>query len=172
VRDSDGFFSVVRDRQTKGGVLIRARAKADIYNLYRKFSTAYPKRHLREKRFKMSRPKADEHRDYRWRIAMRKRDWAQIVYRLAMEIGYCNFKEEVHKRPDQANKHSAYLSVWSAMLRVQHEENSREQATQPYFNPWQSAWDHEQDCASDRFDAPPTRQTKPIRSVSAQQPEQ
>jgi hypothetical protein len=94
-------------------VLVRARAKADIENLYRRFS----------KKFKMSRPKSDENRDYRWRIAMKKRDWARIVYRLAMEIDYYNFKNAVGQRPDQENKHSAYLSVWSAMLRVQQGED-------------------------------------------------
>jgi hypothetical protein len=32
-----GWFGVVRDRQTKGGVLVRARAEADIRNLFRRF---------------------------------------------------------------------------------------------------------------------------------------
>jgi hypothetical protein len=139
-----GFFSVVRDRQVKGGVLIRARAKADIWNLYRQFSTAYKGK---GRRFKMSRPKADEKRDYRWRIAMRKRDWARIVYRLAMGIGYCNFKDEVHRHRDQDNKSSAYLSIWSAMLRVQHGEDPKrtQTAQQPYFNNFAVNWGDGQD---------------------------
>jgi hypothetical protein len=45
-----GFSSVVRDRQTKGGVLVRARAKADIDNLSRRFSKSYP----------MTRPRGNE----------------------------------------------------------------------------------------------------------------
>jgi hypothetical protein len=136
-----GFFSVVRDRQTTGGVLVRARAKADIWNLYRGFSTAYKGK---GKRYKMTRPRADENRDYRWRVAMRKTDWAKIVYRLAMGIHYCNFKDEVHKHPDQANKNSAYLSVWSAMLRVQHGED-------PDYKPQSQitfAWQRELDYAA------------------------
>jgi hypothetical protein len=52
----------------------------------------------------MTRPKADEHWDYRWRLAMRKKDWARIVYRLSIQIDYTNFKNAVHERPDQENK--------------------------------------------------------------------
>jgi hypothetical protein len=164
-----GWFSVVRDRQTKGGVLVRARAKADIYNLYCRFSTAYPAKRG-QKRFKMTRPKADENRDYRWRIAMKKRDWAQIAYRLSMEIDYCNFKDAVYHRPDQDNKHSAYLSVWSAMLRVQHMEDPafKEVSSQPPFNGWASAWDRELDYAAGRFDVPDPEPTKTIRSIMEQ----
>jgi hypothetical protein len=42
-----GWFSVVHDRERKGGVSVRARAEADIRNLYRRFG----------KRFKMTRPR-------------------------------------------------------------------------------------------------------------------
>ena len=73
-----GFYSVVRDREHKGRVLVRARAKADIFNLYRKFSP----------RCRMSRPKSDESRDYRWRVSVRKKDWVKIVAQLASEISY------------------------------------------------------------------------------------
>jgi hypothetical protein len=161
-----GFFSVVRDRQTKGGVLVRARAKADIWNVYRMFSTAYKGK---GKRYKMTRPKADEQRDYRWRIAMRKKDWAKIVYRLAMGIDYCNFKDEVHHHPDQDNKSAAYMAVWSALMRVQREEDPKWQPLSPIdpLSPttWRSNWDREIDFANDRFEAQPAVPTKTIRSV-------
>jgi len=144
-----GFYSVVRDQQRKGGVLVRARAKADIDNLYRRFG----------KRFRMTRPKADESRDYRWRIAMKKRDWVKIVAQLAMEIDYTNFKDEVHKRPDQDNKHSAYLAVWSAMMRVQQAEDHEHRPN------WPDTWQRELDYVSGRFDLPEAEPTKTIRSV-------
>jgi hypothetical protein len=101
---------------------------------------------------------------------MRKADWAKIAYRLAMGIDYCNFKDEVHKRPDQANKHSAYLSVWSAMLRVQHEENSRELATQPYFNPWQTAWERELDYALTASTPRPRSRPRRLRACRRSNP--
>jgi hypothetical protein len=136
-----GFFSVVQDRQKRGFVLVRARAKADIWNLYRQFSTAY--KGGRTRRFKMTKPKAAEHRDYRWRVGMKQRDWAAIVYRLAMRIDYGNFKDAVHDQPDQSNKNSAYLSIWSAMLRVQHMEDPGWKGnSQPYFYNWDRELDY------------------------------
>jgi hypothetical protein len=121
----------------------------------------------------MTRPKADENRDYRWRIAMKKSDWAKIVYRLAMGIHYCNFKDEVHNHPDQANKNSAYLSVWSAMLRVQHGEDQdyRPNNGQGYFD-YSKAWQRELDYASGRFDDLDPVPTKTIRTVAAENLEQ
>jgi hypothetical protein len=152
----NGFLSVVRDNQKKGHVLIRARAKADIWNLYRRFHAKH----------KMSRPKADENRDYRWRVSMKKRDWARIAYKLSMEISYTNFKNEVHTHADQENKNSAYLSVWSAMLRVQHgEDHLYRTQSQQHFNSWTSAWDRELDFVSGRFDAQDPVPTKTIKSV-------
>lgn len=147
---------MVLDRQTKGGVLIRARAKEDIWNLYRKFKGKY----------KMTRPKADENRDYRWRIAMKKRDWAKVAYKLAMAISYNNFKDEVHKHPDQDNKHSAYLSIWSTMLRVQHMEDKdhRPNGGQGYFGSYYQGWQREIEFANDRFEA---EQPQPIRTIKS-----
>jgi hypothetical protein len=142
---------VVRDRQTNGGVLIRARAKADIDNLHRRFG----------KRYKMTQPRSDETRDYRWRVSMKRRDWVKIVAQLASEVDYCNFKSAVHARPDQANKDSAYLSVWSAMLAVQRAEDPK----QPQSS-WQSAWDRHY--ATDRFDDELAVPTKTIRTVLAE----
>ena len=72
--------------------------------------------------------------------------WAKIVAQLALEIDYCNFKGAVRNRPDQENKHSDYLSVWSAMLRVQHgEDHDHRPDNAPCFNAWTSAWDRELD---------------------------
>jgi hypothetical protein len=50
---------------------------------------------------------------------MKRADWAHALAELAAEIDYRNFKNAVHERPDQDNKSNAYLSIWSAMLRVQ-----------------------------------------------------
>jgi hypothetical protein len=148
-----GWLSVVRDRQTKGGVLVRPRAKADIDNLHRRFG----------KRYKMTQPRSDETRDYRWRVSMKRRDWVKIVAQLASEVDYCNFKSAVHARPDQSNKDSAYLSVWSAMLAVQRAEDPV-----PPPSSWQRDWDRELDYASGRFDDPDPVPTNTIRSVLAE----
>src|SRR5262249_20378930 len=91
---------------------------------------------------------------------------------LSMQVDYCNFKDTVHKRRDQKDKHSAYLSVWSAMLRVQHKEDSLYKTNQqPYFIRWAAAWGREMDSANGRFDEPEPEPTKTIRSVLAEKQE-
>lgn len=156
-----GWFDVVKDRDVKNGVIIKARCKADIWNLYRQFSTAYRKG--KGKRFKMGRPVSHKKWDYRWGIKMRQRDWAQIAYRLAMQIDYSLFKGAVDARPDQHNKHSAYLTIWSTMLRVQQKEEGGDEG-QGYFD-----WQREIDFASDRFDIEPPTPVKTIKSVLHEQ---
>lgn len=99
------------------------RCKTDAFNLWKQFATAARKEGDKSKRFEMTRPKADANRDYRWRISLRKKAWAEIVYRLSMQITYTNFKSEVHNHKDQDNKNSAYVTIWSAMHRVQILEN-------------------------------------------------
>ena len=61
----------------------------------------------------MTRPKADEGRDYRWRLGMKRKDFARLVAALAHEVTYCNFKDEVHCHQDQDNKSGPYMEVWS-----------------------------------------------------------
>jgi hypothetical protein len=158
-----GWFSVVRDRERKGRVLVRARAKADIDNLYRRFGRKY----------KMTPPRSDESRDYRWRLGMRKRDWVKAIGQIASEIDYTNFKSAVHDRPDQANKHSAYLSVWSAMLGVQrNEDREHRPADQLYLGNFSTPWPHEIDYADSRFDDQAPTPTKTIKSVLAEKHEE
>src|ERR1700680_2300298 len=71
-----GFYSAVADAQKPGQVLVRARCKADIWNLYRGY----------HHRFTMTRPKADERRDYRWRLGMKRKDFARLAAALAHEV--------------------------------------------------------------------------------------
>jgi len=162
-----GWFDAVRDRDVKGGMIIKARCKEDIWNVYRQFAAGYNGKKGKGRRYKMGRPVSNKQWDYRWGIKMPRRTWAQIVYRLAMRIDYSLFKGAVNAQPDQHNKHSAYLTIWSTMLRVQHAEEAEREGitTQPYFNTWASAWDREIDYANDRFDAPPPVATKTIKSV-------
>jgi hypothetical protein len=57
-----GFFSVVVDTTKPGWMLVRARAKADLENLYRDYSESCPS---------MTSLTAREDRDYRWRMGTR-----------------------------------------------------------------------------------------------------
>lgn len=164
-----GWFDVVKDRDVKGGVIIKARCKADIHNVYRQFGPTSKKNKGRGRRFKMSRPMSHKKWDYRWGIKMQKRAWAGIIYRLTMRIDYPLFKTAVNEAADQQNKHSAYLTIWSTMLRVQHvEESASPNGQQRYFSEYSYDWQREIDYANDRFEAEQAVPTKTIKSVLAE----
>ena len=108
-----GWFSVVIDNQRPGRMLVRARCRQDIFNLYNEHH---------EMLTSMEKPTSDPSRDYRWRMSVSKVDFVKLAARLARGIDYSNFKVAVHDRPDQQNKSSAYLKVWQAMADVQRDE--------------------------------------------------
>jgi hypothetical protein len=117
-----GFFSVVTDTQRPGRMLIRARCRADIFNLY----------NAHQGLKSMEPPTSDEMRDYRWRISIDRIDWIILAGRLAQEVDYPNFKSAVHQHPDQSNKNGPYLQTWSTMKGVQErEDRERLPASQP-----------------------------------------
>src|SRR5260221_8891595 len=103
-----GWFSVVRDAERAGHVLVRARARADINNLYRAHRQSCPS---------MTPPSSDEARDYRYRLSISREDWIKLAGKLAEEVDYPNFKMAVHEGADQANKHAAYAGIWWIMRR-------------------------------------------------------
>ena len=104
-----GWFSVVVDLERPDGMLIRARARADIFNLFTA-NKDLPS---------IGRPTSDESRDYRWRMSIGKADWIRLAARLAEAVDYSNFKNAVHDQPDQLNKGRAYLAIWRVMHEVQ-----------------------------------------------------
>ena len=106
-----GWFSVVVDAQRPPGwMLVRARCRADIWNLYSAHAATLSS---------MEPPTSDERRDYRWRMSISKTDWVQLAARLAQMVDYPNFKSAVHRRADQANKSVPYMDIWTTMHRVQ-----------------------------------------------------
>jgi hypothetical protein len=117
-----GFFSVVVDTTKPGWMLVRARAKADLANLYRDYSESCPS---------MTSLTAREDRDYRWRMGIAREDWIFLAGRLAASVDYSNFKNSVQERSDQANKSGSYLAIWSTMRRIQEGEEP-EPAPQPW----------------------------------------
>jgi hypothetical protein len=104
-----GWFSVVVDLEREYRMLIRARCRADIFNLF----------NANQDLQSIERPTSDESRDYRWRMSIGKADWVQLAARLAEAVDYSNFKNAVHDQPDQLNKGRAYLSIWRVMHDVQ-----------------------------------------------------
>jgi hypothetical protein len=82
-------------------MLIRARARTDIFNLF----------DANQDLPSIGRPTSDESRDYRWRMSISKADWIRLAARLAEAVDYSNFKNAVHDQPDQGNKGRAYLAA-------------------------------------------------------------
>jgi hypothetical protein len=78
---------VVVDLEREGRLLIRARCRADIVNLF----TA------NQDLLSIERLTSDESRDDRWRISISKTDWAQLAARSAEAVDYSNFKGECVK---------------------------------------------------------------------------
>jgi hypothetical protein len=103
------WFSVVVDLEREDRMLIRARCRADIFNLF----------NAHQDLPSIERPASDESRDYRWRMSIGKADWVQLAARLAEGVDYSNFKNTVHEQPDQGSKGRAYLVIWRAMRDVQ-----------------------------------------------------
>jgi hypothetical protein len=99
----------VVDLEREDRMLIRARCRADIFNLF----------NANQDLPSMERPTSDESRDYRWRMSIGKADWVQLAARLAEAVDYSNFKNAVHDQPDQINKGRAYLAIWRVMREVQ-----------------------------------------------------
>jgi hypothetical protein len=109
-----GWFSVVIDNQRAGRMLVRARCRQDIMNLYNEHHETLPSIEL---------PTSDPSRDYRWRMSVSKEDFVKLAARLAETVTYSNFKTAVHDRPDQQNKTLAYGKLWQTMLDVQRDES-------------------------------------------------
>jgi hypothetical protein len=109
-----GWFSVVIDNQRPGRMLVRARCRQDIFNLYNEHH---------ETLGTMEMPTSDPAREYRWRMSVSKADFVKLAASLAEAVTYSNFKQAVHDRPDQQNKSSAYMKVWENLHQVQVEEN-------------------------------------------------
>jgi hypothetical protein len=109
-----GWFSVVIDNQRPGRMLVRARCRQDIMNLYNEHH---------ETLMSMEEPTSDPTRDYRWRMSVLKEDFVKLAGRLAEAVTYSNFKSAVHDRKDQQNKTLAYGKLWQTMHDVQVDEN-------------------------------------------------
>jgi len=100
-----GFFSVVIDRQRPGRMLVRARCRQDIENLYE----------MAKDLASIEKPTSDESRDYRYRMSVDREDWLRLACRSAQRVDYDNFKSAVAKEPSQQNKLEAYHEVWAAL---------------------------------------------------------
>ncbi|MEK9754479.1 MAG: hypothetical protein VW338_14895 [Rhodospirillaceae bacterium] len=104
-----GFFSIVqKDAQTH----IRARVKKDLENLIEEIGIeGWSEEDLTIQEW----PGAD----YRFRLRIHPDDLGVLFQKLAETIDYPNFKNEIHRRPDQAAKSPAYTTLWGHLHSLQ-----------------------------------------------------
>lgn len=107
-----GFFSIVRDEKNMQNVLVRARLKGDLENL----RDAWPT---------LGATRETNRRDYRFRASLPAREVPLMMSKLASEIDYTNFKDEVHRKQGVARE-SLYHDVWAVMAQAQDAEFERD----------------------------------------------
>jgi hypothetical protein len=102
-----GFFSAVQSKDDENTIVVRARLEQDIERLAD---------FLGECQIPQPKVIKTPHRDYLYRVMVKREDWKKAVARLADEIDYTNFKNEVH---DGTHRDAAYSRVWSVMYAIQ-----------------------------------------------------
>lgn len=110
-----GFFSTVQHREHPSLVLVRARSRDDLENLC-DLGENHPGMIGVDRNAILETKIAD----YPFRLIISARAWQMLVSLMAEEITYGNFKSAVHAVNDQ--RASTYMSVWSALHRIQDEK--------------------------------------------------
>lgn len=95
---NDAFLSIVADPKEPDRLIVRARAKGDIQRV-----------------FNRARVTETPHRDYAFRAFIPRKVVAAAISHRLHDITATNFKDSVKEQ----DRHDAYLSVWSAMMRFQ-----------------------------------------------------
>jgi len=123
----DGYYSIVQKPQDrkKGMLTIRTRNRADMDALVARY-------------LPRAKPYRVRHSDYEWRIRVPQKAWARAVSKMALDIDYSNFKDEV-TRWQGTHRHDVYLRVWQTLLALSDRWSKREreewvQPTLPDFD--------------------------------------
>jgi 8-oxo-dGTP pyrophosphatase MutT (NUDIX family) len=113
-----GFFSAVQKPGTDF-LTVRARVKQDLDNLREKYLP-----HL-------SATQAKGGTDYPWRATVSHADFAAALGKIAMDIDYSNYKNEVTARQGKARA-SRYGKVWQALYDMPEDAPTKQPDTLPW----------------------------------------
>ena len=105
-----GFFSVVQKAGTDG-LTVRARVREDLDRL--------------RERLPGLTPTLARGGDYPYRATATHREFGEALARLAGEIDYDNFKDEVYQRQGAARAH-AYEGVWETLYGLEEQMARRD----------------------------------------------
>ena len=101
---NNSFLSIVKDRDKKDRLLVRARVEGDI-----------------ERVFPKAKVKTNLGSDYKYRAFIPKCIVSKAIKKSIENIDYDNFKNSVPL--DDSFRHDVYLEVWSKLLALQHGKN-------------------------------------------------
>lgn len=105
---TDGFYSIV-DKQNNGYLTVRARSAADLDR-------------LRARLPELGATLTGAGTDYPHRAVVRRDHLAAAVARIAADIDYSNFKNEVAAKRGRTRAH-ALGEVWHALLQLEREDD-------------------------------------------------
>ncbi len=106
-----GYFSAVQHIDKPDTILLRARFPGDLERLFPTLNVANP-------------PKIEHtpQADYAYRTELNKEAWADLVWQIAAQIDYTNFKSKVHEGHDSP-RNNAYMDCWAALRSAQEQAN-------------------------------------------------
>ena len=97
---NDAFVSIVAHKDDPDKVVVRARVRGDIENVFGDVEVI-----------------ETDNSDYRFRAFLPREMVANVVWNSLMDVDYTNFKDSVKEN----RRHDAYLGVWDVMRRLQDE---------------------------------------------------
>lgn len=104
-----GYFSVVKDPENKGNVLVRGRVYQDLQQLR---DTYIPD---------AGDIKNKAGTDYPFYYSVRQDAWAEALNEIAMDIDYTDFKKTITDEAG-AGRANIYAGVWQELFRLQRSE--------------------------------------------------
>lgn len=132
---TDGFFSAVQDQNDTERIMVRARQKKDLEAMLEKLE------------LEDTRILEWFGSDYRYRVFIRRLEWAQYVLGEIMALHYTNFKDAA-LAPDDHERSAAYHSIWSRLVAWQDSANQRSWVEAPEYVEGEGIWptyDEEED---------------------------
>lgn len=162
-----GFYSAVEHRDDPTKVMVRARARKDLESLAELWSekvqevTKSTRQELPDWHGQVKIIDTPPPADYPCRAILDKNVWDLLVMELLKEITYPNFKDGV-KETGATNRARTYMSVWSALRKIETENRRPEEY-------WEPLWQDPQLEFEDEYDGECTCGLggEPITSVSA-----
>lgn len=115
IMTQDGFFSVVARHGKDERLTVRARSRADLDRLHKRYPTLVPALD--------SNAEYAANRDYPWRVVMSRNAFARVMSAEVIDLDYSNFKNAVAKRLGN-DREDTYHTVWDVLRDIEGEPDA------------------------------------------------